>query len=62
MQLSEIQNEYGDHTNRHPWGKLKILINKITNFPYTGAVFVRLSLKPWQMKTKKIMDSKLEFN
>jgi len=25
-QISEVKHEFSDHTNRHPWGKLKVFI------------------------------------
>ena len=48
-------------TNRYSWGKLFIWINKIINFPYVGSLFVRLSVSPWCLSSKKVMDSKYDF-
>lgn len=61
IEMSAVVNPFADETNRHSWGKLKIHINQLRNFPFYGTVFVKFSLQPWQFKTKKIMDSKLEF-
>lgn len=51
-----------DQTNRYPWGKIMININKITNFPFQGTVFVRISLPPWQICTRRIMDNRFDIN
>jgi hypothetical protein len=59
--MAEIPNPYADETNRISWGKLKIQIGSLRNFPYYGTIFVKVSLTPWQFKTKKIMDSRLDF-
>ena len=50
-----------DHTNRFSWGKIFIFVNKIINFPYTNSIFVRLSVQPWTLCTKRIIDNKFEF-
>ena len=51
-----------DQTNRYSWGKILIHINKIVNFPFYGNLFVRISLPPWQICTRRIMDQRLDFN
>lgn len=33
-ELSKHQNPVADCTNRHSWGKIKIQISRIVNFPY----------------------------
>ena len=50
-----------DHTNRFSWGKIFIFVNKMINFPYTNSIFVRLSVQPWTLCTKRIIDNKFEF-
>ena len=50
-----------NHTNRYAWGKVFVWVNKITNFPYFNSIFVRVSVQPWSLSTKRIMDSKFEF-
>jgi hypothetical protein len=59
--LALIPNPYADETNRISWGKLKVQVGSMQNFPYYGNIFVKVSLTPWQFKTKKIMDSRLDF-
>jgi len=49
-------------TNRYAWGKVFVWINKIINFPYSNSIFVRVSVAPWTLSTKRIMDTKFEFN
>ena len=48
-------------TNRYSWGKIFVQVQKITNFPYYNSVFVRLSVQPWSLNTKRIMDNKYDF-
>ena len=33
-ELSMIHNPIADFSNRHPWGKVRISISRIVNFPY----------------------------
>ena len=49
-------------TNRYSWGKIFVHVNKIINFPYFNSIFVRLSVSPWTLNTRRIMDTKFEFN
>lgn len=51
-----------DQTNRYAWGKIYVEINKLINFPYQGQIFIKLTLGPWVIGTRKIMDTKLEWN
>lgn len=57
----EIVSTVMNHTNRYSWGKVFVWVNKIINFPYFNSIFVRLSIQPWSLSTKRIMDSKFEF-
>lgn len=60
-QEPESVQEVMDCTNRYAWGKVYVWVNKIVNFPYCNSVFVRISVQPWAVSTKRIMDSKLEY-
>ena len=51
-----------DMTNRYAWGKVMVRIGSIVNFAYKGTLLVRLTLKPWMLNTKRIIDNKLDFN
>jgi len=51
-----------DQTNRYSWGKIVVHIDKLTNFPYTNNLFVKLSLGAWQVQSKRIINEKLEWN
>ena len=51
-----------DCTNRYAWGKIYVEIKRLVNFPYQGQIFVKLTLGPWALGTRKIMDHKLEWN
>ena len=38
-------------------------MSRIVNFPFQGTVFVRFSLQPWVVETKKLMEQgKMDFN
>ena len=50
-----------DCTNRFAWGKIFVFVNKIINFPYFNSIFVRVSVQPWQLCTKRISDNKYDF-
>lgn len=39
-----------------------IHINKIINFPYTNNIFVKISLGPWVVQTKRVINDKLDFD
>ncbi len=62
LELAALPNLQADCTNRHPWGKVQIKVNKITNFPFQGNVFIRFTLQPWVVETKKCIDGKMDFN
>lgn len=51
-----------DQTNRYPWGKILIHVNKVSNFLYMNNIFVKISLGPWVLSSRKIINEKLEFN
>ena len=56
-------NPFADETNNRSWGKIKCTVGSLVNFPYKGGnIFVKISLMPWQFKTKRILDSKFDFN
>jgi len=57
----ELVTSNMDCTNRYAWGKVYVWVNKIINFPFFNSVFVRLSVQPWSLTTKRIMDNKFEF-
>jgi len=50
-----------DCTNRYAWGKVFVFVNKIINFPYFNSIFVRVSVSPWSLCTKRISDNKYDF-
>jgi hypothetical protein len=43
-----------DKTNKYAWGKVMVNIKKISNFPYNGSIFVRISLPPWQIASRRL--------
>ena len=51
-----------DQTNRYPLGKIIVHVHMITNFNYMNNIFVKLTLGPWQLSTRRIMMEKLDFN
>ena len=48
-------------TNRYSWGKVFVFVNKIINFPFANSIFVRVSVDPWSLCTKRVMDNKYDF-
>lgn len=62
-ELARELNPYADETNNRSWGKIKCTVGSLQNFPYKGGnIFVKISLTPWQFKTKRILDQKFDFN
>lgn len=61
-EFSLVINPIADCTNRHAWGKIRIHVGRIVNFPFQGLVFVRLTLQPWILESKKCCEQKTEFN
>lgn len=51
-----------DQTNRYPWGKIIVRVCMITNFNYMNNIFIKLTLGPWQLCTRRIINEKLDFN
>lgn len=51
-----------DQTNRYSWGKVMIHVDKISNFPYSNNIFVKISIGPWVVQTKRVLNEKLDFN
>jgi hypothetical protein len=44
IEVGSLPNLTADCTNRHPWGKICIKVNRIVNFPYQGTVLIRFTL------------------
>ena len=57
----EVVTQAMDCTNRYAWGKVFVWVNKIINFPYFNSIFVRLSVSPWSLSTKRVSDTKFDF-
>lgn len=51
-----------DQTNRHSWGKVRIHIGSISNFPYNANLFVKISLGAWVIQSKRIPNDKQDWN
>jgi septin family protein len=42
-------------TNRYSWGKIMVNVKRISDFPFMGNIFIRITLAPWQVKTKNLL-------
>jgi hypothetical protein len=51
-----------DQTNRYSWGKVIVHVNKISNFQFTSNILIKISLGPWQVHSKRIINEKLDWN
>jgi hypothetical protein len=61
--FSLLPNTLSDYTNRHPWGKIKVTVKRVTNFPFQGCLYCRVHLQPWTLETRKCMELGVtEFN
>jgi hypothetical protein len=51
-----------DCSNRYSYGKVVVHIGRITNFPFTNNIFIKISLGAWQVQSKRIVNDKLDWN
>lgn len=51
-----------DSTNRNPYGKIMVEIDSLRHFAYYHHIFIRISLNPYVLQTRKILDTNHQFN
>ena len=61
MIKSKAVNPHSDETNKRAWGKIAVKIGSMFNFEYVGNIYVKISLQPWQFKTKTIKNTEFNF-
>jgi len=54
-EISPVDMLEMNKTNRYAWGKIMVNVKRISDFPFMGNIFIRITLAPWQVKTKNLL-------